>query len=56
MKIGFWVELCLHALFGYQEDVNDIRKNHTKAVSGEFCVISLFLQKLISGVTWRFDS
>ena len=51
MKIGFWVEQCWHALFECQEDVNEISKNHTKAVSGEFCVISLFLQKLILGVT-----
>ena len=51
MKIGFWVEQCLHALFECQEDVNDITKNHTKAVSGEFRVISLFLQKMILGVT-----
>ena len=26
------------------------KKNHTKVVSDEFCVISLFLQKLILGV------
>ena len=32
------------------EDVNEITKNHTKAVSGEFCVISLFLRKLILGL------
>ena len=49
--MGFWVEHCLHALFEWQEDVNEITKNHTKMVSGEFCVISLFLQKLILGVT-----
>ena len=36
MKIGFWVEQCLQALFECQEDVNEITKNHTKAVSGEF--------------------
>ena len=36
MKIGFWVEQCLHALFECQEDVNEITKNYTKAVSGEF--------------------
>ena len=46
MKIGFWVEQCLHALFECQEDVNEITKNHTKVVSGEFCVISLFLRKI----------
>ena len=51
MKISFWVEHCLHALFECKEDVNVITKNHTKAVSGEFCVISLFLRKLILGVT-----
>ena len=39
IKIGFWVEQCLHALFECQEDVNEITKNHTKAVSGEFRVI-----------------
>ena len=37
MKIGFWVEQCLHALFEYQEDVNEKTKNHHKVVSGEFC-------------------
>ena len=47
MTIGFCVEQCLHALFECQGDVNEIIKNHTKAVSGEFCVISLFLRKLI---------
>ena len=51
MKIGFMVDQCLHALFECKEDVNEIRKNHAKAVSGEFCVISLFLRKLILGVT-----
>ena len=50
MKIGFWVEQCMHALFECPEDVKEITKNHTKAVSGEFCMISLFLQKLILGV------
>ena len=33
----------MHALFKCLEDVNEITKNHTKAVSGEFGVISLFL-------------
>ena len=47
MKIGFWVEQCLYALFECQEDVNEITKNHTEAVLGEFCVIFLFLRKLI---------
>ena len=55
MKIGFLVEQCMHALFE-NPDVNEITKNDTKAVSGELCVISLFLQKLIFGVTCRFDS
>ena len=36
IKICFWVEQCLHALFEYQEDVNEITKNHTKVVSPEF--------------------
>ena len=36
MKIGFWVEQCLHALFECQEDVYEITKNHTKVVSSEF--------------------
>ena len=51
MKIGFWVEQCLHALFECQDYVIEITKNHTKAVSGVFCVISLLLRKLILGVT-----
>ena len=34
MKIGFWVKQCLHALIDFQEDVNEMTKNHTKAVSG----------------------
>ena len=51
MKICFWVEQWMHGLFECPEDVNKITKNHTKAVFGEFCVISLFLQKLILGVT-----
>ena len=41
---------CTHALFECPEDVNEITKNHTKVVSGEFCVISLFLQKLFLGL------
>ena len=56
MNIGFWVEKCTHALFECPVDVNEISKNHTKGVSCEFYVMSLFLQKLILGVTWRFDS
>ena len=43
MKIGFWVE------FECKGDVNEITKNRTKAVSGEFCVISLFLRKRFRG-------
>ena len=46
----------MYALVEYQEYVNEITKNHTIVVSGEFCVISLILQKFILGVTWRFDS
>ena len=42
---------CTHALFECPEDVNKLTKNHTKAVSGEFCLITLFLQKMILGVT-----
>ena len=45
----------MHALFKCLEDVNEITKNHIKVVSGEFCRISLFLQKLILGVTGSFD-
>ena len=51
MKIVFWVETCLHALIECQEDVNEITKNHTKAVSSDLCVISLSLRKLILEVT-----
>ena len=45
MKIGFWVEQCLHALFECQEDVNEITKNRTEAVSGELCVVSFSCEK-----------
>ena len=51
MKIGFWIEQCMHTLFECPEDVNEITTNLTKAVAGEFCVISLFLQKLNLEVT-----
>ena len=53
MKIGFWVEQCMHALFECPEDVNEIHvtKNHIKVVSGEFFVVSLLLRRLILGVT-----
>ena len=47
MKIGIWAEQSMHALFECLEDVNEITKNHTKAVSGDLCLISLSLQKLI---------
>ena len=40
----------MHTLFEYPEDVNEITMNHTKVISGEFCLNSLFLQKLILGV------
>ena len=56
MKIDFWVEQCMHALFECPQHVNEITKKHTKAISGEFCVISMFLQKLILGVTLCFGS
>ena len=56
MKIGLWVEQCMHALFECPEDVYEITKTHTKVVSGEFRVISLFFQKIILGFMWRFDS
>ena len=46
MKIGFLVEQRMHSLFECLEYVNEITKNHTKVVSGEFCVVSLFLQTL----------
>ena len=49
--IDFWVEQCMHALFECPEDVSEITENHTKAVSGAFCMISLFLQTFILGVT-----
>ena len=51
MKIGFWVQQFMHALFECPDDINEITKNHTKAASGEACVISLFLQTLTLGVT-----
>ena len=44
MKIGcFGVEKCMHASFECPEGVNEITKNDIKAVSGEFCAISLIL-------------
>ena len=43
MKICFWVEQCLHALFECQEDVNEITKNHTKAISGELKLSDFFV-------------
>ena len=45
----------MQTLFECPEDINEITKNHTKAVSGNFCVISLFLQTLILGVMRRVD-
>ena len=50
MEIGFWVEQCMHALFTCPEDVNELTKYQTNGFSGKFCVISLFLQKMILGV------
>ena len=41
----------MHALFECPEDVNEITKDHTKAATDEVCMIALFLQKLILGVT-----
>ena len=46
MKIGFWVEQCVYALFGRPDDVNKITKNHTKAVSGEFCELFFVPEKI----------
>ena len=40
MKIGFWVEQCMHILFECSEDVNEITKTLTKAVSVNFCLTS----------------
>ena len=40
----------MHFLCECTEDVNEITKNHTEAVSIEFYVISLLLQTLILGV------
>ena len=40
----------MHTLFECPGDVSEITKNQTKAVSGEFCVISLFLQKWFQGL------
>ena len=55
MKTGFLVEQCMHALFECPDDVNERTNYLTKAVSGEFCVISLCLQKkdLRGYVTFR---
>ena len=35
----------MQSFFECPEDANEITKNHTLAVSGEFCAISLFLRK-----------
>ena len=51
MKICVCVEQYTHALLECPEGVNKITKNHTKAVSGELCMISLSLQNLILRVT-----
>ena len=40
----------MHTLFECPEDVNEITKNHTKAIFGKFCVISLFLQNWFLGL------
>ena len=45
------VEQWMHALFGCQEGVNEIKRIKLKRFCGEFCVISLFLRKFILGVT-----
>ena len=55
MKRGFSIKQCMYALLECPQDVNEITKKHTEAVSGDICVISLFLQNLILlGVTWSF--
>ena len=46
MKMGLWIQQCTHA----PEDVNKVTQNHTIAVSGEFRVNSLSLQKMILGL------
>ena len=51
MNIGIWAKQCMFSLNECPEDVNEITKNHTEVVFGEFCVISLFLRKLILWVT-----
>ena len=51
MKICFWIEHWMHALFECPEDVNENNKVTLKRFCDEFCVISLFLRKLILGVT-----
>ena len=50
MKRGFSVEQCAYALFECPQHANEITKKHTEVVSGEFCVIPLFLKNLIAGV------
>ena len=40
IKICFWVEQWMHALFECLENVNEITKNHTKAVV--WCILRDF--------------
>ena len=56
MKIRFWVEQWMHALFEWTEDVNEISKNHIKAVLWWILRDFFVLAKMILGVKWRFDS
>ena len=55
MKIRFWVEQWMHALFECT-DVNEISKNHIKAVLWWTLRDFFVLAKMILGVTGRFDS
>ena len=41
MKIDFWVEQCMHALFECPEDVNEITKNHTKVLRDSFLLAKI---------------
>ena len=41
----------MHALFECPEDVNEITKNHTKSVSGDFLRDFFVLAKMTLGVT-----
>ena len=51
MERGVSVEQCTYALSDCLQHANEIRKKHTLAVSGDFCVIPLLLQNLILLVT-----